>query len=344
MKGSEGKAQHVPRWKRWVFSFIWLPDDRQGYVLPAVWRAMRAPAGRPDLIYSTAPPFSVHLAGLLLKGLTGARWVAEFRDPWTTNPWKPDFVRSSASDWVEQWLERVCLGQADIVIPVTNGIRDQLREADPFVRLETVRNGIEQVSTDLSLSATDLSHAFSIVYVGSFYHTRDPFPFLEAVASLVADATVTNDGLRVRFIGSATTYGGRSIVDFVTEWDLDRIVEIDGWMERDECLGHVQSADALLLLATDQPDQVPNKLYEYLGSRRPILAVVDADGESARMLHRSGGHTIVCENETAPLKRALSRMMAQRTGPVGDLKVLSEWTTENQMSSLVAAVGGQNVS
>ena len=129
----ENSSNDVPHWKRWIFSLIWLPDDRQGYIVPAVWRAMRHSAGRPDLIYTTAPPFSVHLAGLLLKGLTGARWVAEFRDPWTTNPSKPEFVRSAFSDWAERRLERACLRQADLVIPVSEGIADRIRDCSRWI-------------------------------------------------------------------------------------------------------------------------------------------------------------------------------------------------------------------
>ena len=40
-------------------------------------------------IYTTSPPHSSHLAGLLISRKTGIPWIADFRDPWTLNAyWK----------------------------------------------------------------------------------------------------------------------------------------------------------------------------------------------------------------------------------------------------------------
>ncbi|MFQ5530274.1 MAG: glycosyltransferase, partial [Gemmatimonadota bacterium] len=133
------RPRDVARWKRWIFSLIWLPDDKQGFILPAVRKPLGLPGGRPDLVYTTAPPFSVHLAGLILRALTGARWVAEFRDPWTTNPLKPDELRSAFSDWLERKLEWLCLETADLLIPVSDGIAGRLAETGTGTPLTIVR-------------------------------------------------------------------------------------------------------------------------------------------------------------------------------------------------------------
>lgn len=331
----------VARWKRWIFSAIWLPDDRQGFIWPAVRTAVALPGGRPDLVYTTAPPFSVHLAGLLTKALTGTPWIAEFRDPWTTNPWKPAFVRSSLSDWAERRLERLCLGQADLVVAVSDGITQDLAAAGANPRLLTVRNGIERLAAGEAKPARD---PFCIVYVGSFYHTRDPFPFLEAVGRVVEDRRLRPERLTVRLIGTTDVFGGRSIPAFIAERGLDRFVRLEGWMEREACLAEVATADALLLLAMEQPTQVPNKVYEYLGTRRPILAIADAGGETARMLHRSGGHEVVTANDPDLIEDAVRRLIDRDDrGPVGDEVRLVEWTTRNQMAKLVEAIGGVDV-
>ncbi|MGH7506728.1 MAG: hypothetical protein ACRELX_13800, partial [Longimicrobiales bacterium] len=48
----------IPAWKRHLFSFLWLPDDRQGFV-PRAYRAARSAVREGiDVIYTTAPPFS----------------------------------------------------------------------------------------------------------------------------------------------------------------------------------------------------------------------------------------------------------------------------------------------
>jgi hypothetical protein len=101
----------------------------------------------------------------------------------------------------------------------------------------------------------------------------------------------------------------------------------------------VEAADILLLLAQNQPDQVPNKLYEYLGTRRPILAFADADGESAALLREAGSHEVVCSDELEAAQGALDRMLqANRKAPPPDEVLLRSWTTEEQMKTLIASV------
>lgn len=325
-------------WKRWIYSAMWLPDDRQGFVWPAVRLATALPSGAPDVVYTTAPPFSVHLAGLLTKVLTGASWVAEFRDPWTTNPCKSAFVRSRLSDWTEARLESLCLGHADMVVAVSDGIAEDLAAASSHPKLITVRNGIERLATGEAMAASD---PFRIVYAGSFYHSRDPFPFLEAIAGVIAERELRPEQLTVLFMGTTDVYKGQSIPAFIAEHGLTGFVQLAGWMERESCLEQLSSADTLLLLAMEQPAQVPNKAYEYLGTRRPILAIADDAGETARMLRRSGGHEIVTANESGPIGEALNRLIDRSgEGVVGDASLLAEWTTENQMASLVRAIGG----
>lgn len=116
-------------------------------------------------------------------------------------------------------------------------------------------------------------------------------------------------------------------------------------MEQPECLERVRSADSLLLLALEQPDQVPNKVYEYLGTRRPILAIADAKGETAQMLHLAGGHRVIPKNDGAAIAEALTGLLSNREEDAASKQpLLEEWTTENQMKRLIEAVGGLDVS
>ena len=340
VRRSGGKSGHVAHWKRWTFSLIWLPDDKQGFILPVIWKALRLHGGRPDLIYTTAPPFSVHLSGLILRVLTGSRWVAEFRDPWTTNPWKPAELRSAFSDWLGRKLEWLCLERADLLVTVSDGIASRLVETGTTTPIAIVRNGIQKLRTPEEVQADiQADGPFEIVYTGSFYHSRDPFPFLAAVKQMVADSGFSPADLRVRFIGATREYEGRSIGDYLREEGLDDYVKLEGWMRPEQSLRHVHAAGVLLLLAVDQPDQVPNKLYEYLGARRPILAVADEGGETARMLELVGGHHIVPVNDASYIRQALERLIREGScDPVGHSGVLQGWTTSTQMGMLRAAL------
>jgi glycosyltransferase involved in cell wall biosynthesis len=328
-------------WKRYVLSALLLPDDQQGFVLPAVARGLRVLREDAELIYTTAPPFSVHLVGLALKAATGVRWAAEFRDPWTDYPGKPPYLRSALSDALEGWLERRCLASADHVISASDAIRELLarkvesRERNRFL---VIRNGIDQLSPPPDPQPE--SPPYRIVHVGELYHFRDPRPLLRALASFREKSGFGPRDVELEFVGHCRWYHDVSVEGFVEDLGLSDLVRFRDRVAHDQGLELMQSADLLLLFAQRQPAQVPNKLYEYLAARRPILALADEDGETARMLRRVGGHFVVDGDEPEGLSTALETAVRSRASTASHTNesVLREWSTSRQMDALRRAL------
>ena len=62
------------------------PDDEVGWVPFAIARGLQIHEASPvDVIYSSSPPISGHLAAAALARQTGLPWIADFRDPWIGN-------------------------------------------------------------------------------------------------------------------------------------------------------------------------------------------------------------------------------------------------------------------
>jgi len=350
-RGTDGARQvgwtppmQVPGWKRLLDSLQWLPDDKQGFILPAWRKARGLVRDGARLIYSTAPPYSAHLVGLALTSVKGVRWIMELRDPWAGNDQKPWWVRTLATDALDTRLERLCLKRADLVVAVSDGIRRRLAAKMPTrdaSRLLVVRNGIEHLAS--SIQAGRRPGPVRIVYTGTFYYSRDPRPFLRGLAAACRKHRMGPDQVRVDFIGSCQSVGTVSVQKEIDTLGLADVVRIHDWLPHADAKAFVAEADALLLLAQQQPDQVPNKLYEYLGTRHPILAFADADGETARMLRLVGGHHLVTGDDTAEVERVLDEVLVS---PLcgncvkRDETVLNEWTTETQMNRLIVAIHG----
>jgi glycosyltransferase involved in cell wall biosynthesis len=339
----EAPTAHVATWKRYIFSLMWLPDDRQGFILPAA-RAARAVEGPVDLVYTSAPPYSTHLVGLLLKRNLGARWAVEFRDPWSKSPWKPAHVRTRASDALDRWLERRCLLAADHIVSVTDGIQRDfaavLGEAFVPGRAVVVRNGIPALAAPRTDGASH--QPFRIVYLGTLYHRRDPRPFLTALGAVAKRLGLGADRLRVDLVGDCRAYRGASLEELARTLELEGVVHFQDWVAHDEAERLMRSADLLLLLAQDQPTQVPQKLYEYLGTRVPILAFADAEGETADLLRRAGGHFVVTGNDIGATEAALTDAIRRHGGAAGEQPneaLLEQWTTRAQFLRLKAALG-----
>lgn len=332
-------AARVPALKRFVFSLMWLPDDRQGFIMPAALKVRSLARNEPSMVYSTAPPFSVHLAARIGAALARSSWVAEYRDPWEGNIGKPPHVRSRPVDHLDGWLERGSLRGADRIIAVSDGIADSIGGRFPALndRLITIRNGIGDLRPPPSPEDGSGPAPIRILHVGSLYHDRDPRPFLEGVK--LTHERRPGAKIEVDFVGQVRSFDGIDLAEYTRQLGIDDMVTFHDWVPHDRCLAMIQSADLLLLLAQNQPLQVPNKLYEYLGARRPILAYADQDGEVTRMLEQLGGHFLVTDGAAAPAAAAIEDLVDGRLPRVKRPELLAEWTTERQMQRLLTVIG-----
>lgn len=331
--------KEVAGWRRLIFSLIWLPDDRQGFIPPAV-RALRKLRPRPDAVISTGPPFSTHLASLAGRFMIRRPWIMELRDPWSGNAQKPSWVRTRLTDALDRILEGLCLRTAALVVGASEGIERQIRERLPQSpaqqKLLLVRNGISNLAPRPEAHRDSGGSPFDLVHMGTIYYSRDPGPVLRAIQRLADSGTIRPGSFRFRLIGDS---GGDRVENQVRQLGIGDYIETPGWVSYTEAQEIMRRANALLLLAQGQPDQVPNKLYDYLGTRKPILALADADGETARMLDQVGGHYVT--HSASETQQALEKLIVapqtQESSPSAE-QLLQEWTTGSQMARYVQAV------
>jgi glycosyltransferase involved in cell wall biosynthesis len=319
-----------------LLSFVWIPDDELRFVFPAYRAVRRLLRERIDLVYTSAPSHSTNLLGLLLRRFHRVRWCAEFRDPWC---YPHGFPVTPLVEPVNRYLERRCIDAADYLVTVTDQAaelyRDRLGRAAS--KVVVVRNGIPVLSPRPSRREGD---PFRIVYSGSIYGARDPRAFLRAVADVSRDCRDGVVPLVVDiFVGDAQA--DMPLDAYVAELGIGATVHVHKWLPHAEMQRVLRQADLLLLLAQHQPLQVPNKLYEYLGTGLPILAIADEHGETARMLRQVGGHYVVAHDSATEIAAAIrAALNLQAVPPTARAReVLDDWLTERQMRLLVTAVG-----
>lgn len=331
-----------PRLRRWITAVLRFPNGDLGFLAPAVRAALDPGAARPDAVYTTGPPITSHLVGLAVHALGGVPWIAEYRDPWTVEgvPLRPPHLRSAATDALERWLERRGLAAAAEVVAVSEGIASELapvRRALGRPEPRLARNGIPELLPAAEPPSGE--GPLRLLHLGNLYGFRDPTPLLAALADLCEERGWGPADLRVDFVGDTPRPGVRALAE---RSSAGRLVRFHEWVDHATGQALLREADVLVLLAQRQPLQVPNKLYEYLGVRKPILAFADRDGETARMLERAGGHAVVGpEDPPAAVREAVARCLdaAGRRLPLSD-EVLRGWTTERQLASLPALVRG----
>ena len=119
----------------------------------------------------------------------------------------------------------------------------------------------------------------TLVYTGTLSGVRgtDPTPFLRALARIRAEPAAS--GMRLRVAGRLTTTE-RELIDRSGAADA---VEHVGVLDRAGAIALQRSADALLLITSRSTSVATGKIYEYLGSGRPIVALAQGN-EAARIV------------------------------------------------------------
>lgn len=259
---------------RFVRRWALFPDLQITWVPFALQRALQmVERHAPAALYTTYPPASAHLLGLLLKRRTGLPWVADFRDAWTTDPLEPDLPAWRQA--LEGKLEQEVVEAADLVITATELSAEYLRNRYARARVQVITNGFDPEEFSGVQAPPPTVGPLRVVHTGSFAYShpqRSPQPLFAALEALLAEDRAWAGRLRLVLAGSLSPDERRA----AGALEAAGMVECLGTLERRQALELQQQAHLLLLVDHARPwpaSNVPGKFYEYLAARRPILAL-----------------------------------------------------------------------
>lgn len=303
--------------KRYIFSLlISLPDGERNWIVPAVWHAMRIiKRERVACILTSCPPYSVHLIGLILKLLTGVRWVADFRDPWITGSCKQLYYTSLLSMAIESRLEHLVLRKADSVLVNTAILTDLFRQAHPdldYCKFAHLPNGF---NPDLFAKYRGLEkfERFTITYTGSLYFGRSPEPLFESLSRLIGDGLVRPDRIRLKLVGDCSDIDGYATDRLIAKYGLADVVEVSPPVSHGRAMELIARSHIALLLAPSQPLQIPAKVFDYIGIGTPILALA-GEGATADMIRSTGFGQVYSPRDIQGISGFVGRAFSQSPG------------------------------
>lgn len=306
-RASAGVGVSAARARDWFSRLVKTPDSRTGWIGPAVRAGMREiRLRRPAILYSTSPYMSAHLIALILSRRTGLRWVADFRDPWTFNPFRE--LPYSSLRRLDAWLERRVLRRASHVVCSTPNMTAEMCRRFSFVRdkCSTILNGFDSLLLrGLKPERIAPDDHFVLTHCGQFYGGRSPNVWFAAIRRVLRDAPELRGKLHFAMLGP-TTFGGQSLHDLATRFGIADTVCVLGRKSHASALAHMAGSDALMLAASGGPGgdlQVPNKLFEYIAIRKPIVATCPRGNPSRTILSEARAVAIVCEPDD---ERAIS--------------------------------------
>ncbi|MGH7681978.1 MAG: glycosyltransferase, partial [Candidatus Eiseniibacteriota bacterium] len=262
-------------------------------------------------LWSTYPIATAHRIGLTLQSLTGLPWVADFRDSMTEPHYPPNpRVRSAF-----RRIEERTVARASRVVFTTPGARRMYAERYPGLpasRWAVIPNGFEEGSFRDAEASASRPHPEGgptvLVHSGLLYPSeRDPRGFFAALGSLRRDGKISSSTIQV--ILRATGFD-EDYRPMLRAEGIEDIVRLEPSIGYREALGEMLDADGLLLFqASNCNHQIPAKVYEYLRARRPIFAMTDPVGDTARVLVEAKIDTVVPLDSKAAIADGLVRFL-----------------------------------
>lgn len=290
--------------RRTILQAATWPDRTIGWA-GRVRRPLRAmlEEDAPDAILSTSPPETTHFLARWAHRRTGAPWIADLRDPWSETELMAHAAWRRALD---RRTERRILAHTRGLVTVSEPIAESLRALHPGREVHAILNGFDPEKFP-GPAEPDRS-AFTLTYAGGLtLGKHDVFTFLDGARRFLDDcaAAGVDPGLRIRFVGAASP----ELRGHIARAGLEKVTT---------CSTRVPHADAVAAMRTspvnvffpwqdpERPGVYSGKLFEYLGARRPILAVGAFKGVAGTLVEQSGlGRVAADAAETASLLRVL---------------------------------------
>ncbi|MEN2281585.1 glycosyltransferase family 4 protein [Algoriphagus sp. SE2] len=290
----------------WLRANLIIPDPRVFWVKPSVKFLMDlVKSGQFQAIITTGPPHSMHLIGRDLKRKTGISWLADFRDPWSQ--WEfldklpmQAIVRKRHSD-----LEKTVLKEADVITTISPTFQKDLKKIVPR-KIELLTNGFDPSDIPEGFKPVKKKpRQLNLVYSGIIDSIRNPMPLLKAMKE---EFKPRKENVSFTFVGRVSDSVQEQIA--ADSW-LKQHVHLVGYVSHEEVFGFYEKADALVLILTNTKNaqgNIPGKLFEYLATGIPVIALGDPNGDSSDILEKCGAEKVISHHNHVEIQVRLRKL------------------------------------
>ncbi|WP_188051608.1 glycosyltransferase family 4 protein [Flavobacterium sp. GP15] len=263
----------------WIRGNLFIPDARVFWVKPSVsYLEKYIVQNNIDTIITSGPPHSLHLIGLELKQKLDLKWFADFRDPWTTIGYHKSLRLSSFAAKKHKVLEHQVLNSADMIIVTSKTTKTEF-EAITAKPITVITNGYDAEQVEKQT----LDSKFSLAHIGSFLSERNPLILWESLVELVQEIPDFKSHLEIKLIGAVS----QEVLETITQFGLNFYLNNLGYVSHKEAIAHQRKSQVLLLIEIDSEDTksiIPGKLFEYMVSNRPIIAIGPEGSDFAEII------------------------------------------------------------
>ncbi|MFH6997027.1 glycosyltransferase family 4 protein [Flavobacterium sp. FlaQc-57] len=284
----------------WVRGNLFIPDARVFWVKPSVtYLEKYIKENNIDTIVTSGPPHSLHLIGLELKEKLNVKWFADFRDPWTTIGYHKALRLSNYAAKKHKSLEHKVLNTADTIIVTSKTTKTEF-QAITNKPISVITNGYDIENVEKQT----LDTKFTLAHIGSFLSDRNPKFLWESLVELLQEIPDFKSNLEIKLIGAVS----QEVLDAISEFNLNDYLNLLGYVSHHEAIAHQKKSQVLLLIEINSEDTksiIPGKLFEYMVSNRPIIAIGPQGSDFADIIKETNTGVFFDYSEKAKLKSVI---------------------------------------
>lgn len=269
------KTKIIQKLFSWYKFFFYVPDQFIGWYKYAYKESEEIIKDwKPDIIYASSGPYTALMIGAKLSKKYNIPFVAELRDLWSDNHYDKQY-------FVGRFLEYMTLKDASALVSVSQPLVETLSKKYKTPCYE-VRNAFDD--EDFKYSFSKEEKKIIITYTGMMYAgKRDPLTLFQAIAS----DTYLKENVECLFYGNSLGW----VNERAKEFGISENVKVFNSIERQEVLKLQAGSDILLLLTWDDPLEkgvFTGKLFEYIGSAKPILSIGAVNDVASNLIRENG--------------------------------------------------------
>ena len=262
------KQSLIERLMLFVRGNFFIPDARKNWVKPSVkYLATYIQDFKIDTIITSGPPHSLHLIGMALQAQLGVKWIADFRDPWTTIGYHKQLKLTAKSKKKHKDLERKVLNNADQIIVTSPSTKVEFEQITKQP-IQVITNGYDNEK----VTVTALDKKFTLSHIGSLLSKRNPEVLWKVLHDLVEEDAEFASQFQLNLIGAV----GVEVLQSIEIYNLTKSLNNVGYVSHSEAVVFQKKSQLLLLIEIDSEDTkaiIPGKLFEYMVADRPIIAI-----------------------------------------------------------------------
>lgn len=331
----KNKQSLIERLMLFVRGNFFIPDARKNWVKPSVnYLSTYILDFNIDTIITSGPPHSLHLIGLQLQQKLGVKWIADFRDPWTSIGYHKQLKLTKTSVKKHKNLEYKVLNSANQIIVTSPSTKTEFKQITNQP-ISVITNGYDKEEVVVN----QLDKKFTLSHIGSLLSKRNPQVLWKVLQDLKQEDQDFANQFQLNLVGSV----GEEILQSIAKFDLTNSLNNVGYLTHIEAIEYQKKSQLLLLIEIDSEDTkaiIPGKIFEYMVANRPIIAIGPKGADVASIIKDTNTGVFFNYQEYEALKQTIKNHFEAyknnnlSTNPVG-LQRYSRRQLTKKLASLI---------